>query len=163
MVIAMAIMRVMQSIVHKVVDVITMRYGFVSAARTMRVRAPGLGRATRGVGIANLDNMFVDMIFMHVMQMTIVQIIDMVVMAYSRVPTVGTMLMCVIRMMPLGAGGHGFAHLSCGLSDRASQCRYLGACLNLPIRPVCSQRDIPDNDRLRYTVPSDRMIRLLLR
>jgi len=28
------------------------------------------------------------------MQMTIVQIIDMVVMAYSRVPTVGTMLMC---------------------------------------------------------------------
>jgi hypothetical protein len=30
----------------------------------------------------------------------------MVVMAYSRVPTVGTMLMCVIRMMPLGAGGH---------------------------------------------------------
>jgi len=76
--------------------------------------------------------------------MTIVQIIDMVVMAYSRVPTVGTMLMFVIRMMLLGAGGHGFVHLSCGLSDRASQCRFLGACLNLPIRPVCSQRDIPD-------------------
>jgi hypothetical protein len=70
------------------------------------MRAPGLGRAAHGVGIANLYNMFVDMIFMHVMQMTIVQIIDMVVMAYSRVPTVGTMLMCVIRMMPLGAGGH---------------------------------------------------------
>src|SRR5258708_6117549 len=51
----------------------------------------------------------VDMIFMHVMQMTVVQIIDMLVMAHSRVPTVGTMLMCVIRMMPLGAGGHGFA------------------------------------------------------
>ncbi len=80
-----------------------------SAARTMRMRAPGLGRAAHGVGIANLDNMFVDMIFMHVMQMTVVQIIDMLVMAHSRVPTVGTMLMCVIRMMPLGAGGHGFA------------------------------------------------------
>src|SRR5258708_6117548 len=70
--------------------------------------------------------------------------IDMLVMAHSRVPTVGTMMMCVIRMMPLGAGGHGFAHLSCGLSDRSWQCRFLGACLNLPIRPVCSQRDIPN-------------------
>jgi hypothetical protein len=78
----------------------------------MRVRAPVLGRAAQGVDIANLDHMFVDMISMHVMQMTIVQIIYMAVMAHSRVPTARTMLMCVIRMMPLGAGGHGFAHLS---------------------------------------------------
>ena len=163
-VIAMAIMWVMQPSVHKVIDVITVRHMFVSAARTMGMRAPGLGRAAHGVGIANLYNMFVDMIFMHVMQMTTVQIIDMVVMAYSRVPTVGTMLMCVIRMMPLGAGSHGFAHLSCGLSDRASQCRFLGACLNLPIRPVCSQRDIPDVVTDCDTLaPSDQMIRLLLR
>jgi hypothetical protein len=78
---------------------------------------------------------------------------------HSRVPTVGTMLMCVIRMMPLGAGGHGFAHLSWVFSGRASQCRLpfeelafrvisaralLSACLSLPIRPVCSERDIPD-------------------
>jgi hypothetical protein len=105
-VIAMAIMWVMQPSVHKVIDVITVRHLLVSTARTMRVWAPGLGRAAHGVGIANLNKMFVDMIFMHVMQMTIVQIIDMIVMAYSRVPTVGTMLMCVTRMMPLGAGGH---------------------------------------------------------
>jgi hypothetical protein len=124
-VIAMAIMWVMQPSVHEVIDVITVRHLFVSAARTMRMRAPGLGRAARGVGIANFDNMFVDMIFMHVMQMTIVQIIDMAVMAHSRVPTVGTMLMCVIRMMPLGTGGHRFAQLSWVLSGRASQCRLL--------------------------------------
>ena len=93
-VIAMAIMWVMQPSVHEVIDVITVRHLFVSATRTMGMRAPGLERAAHGVGVANLDNMFVDMIFMHVMQMTIVQIIDMVVMAYSRVPTVGTMLMC---------------------------------------------------------------------
>src|SRR5258708_26412536 len=132
-VIAMAIMWVMQPSVHKVIDVITVRHLFVSAARTMRMRAPGLGRAAQGVGIANLDNMFVDMIFMHVMQMTIVQIIDMVVMAYSRVPTVGTMLMCVIRMMPLDAGSHGFAHLSCALSDPSSQSPFLAPFLNLPL------------------------------
>jgi hypothetical protein len=141
-VIAMAIMWVMQPSVHKVIDVITVRHLFVSAARTMRMRAPGLGRAAHGVGIANLDNMFVDMIFMHVMQMTIVQIVDMVVMAHSRVPTFGTMLMCVIRMMPLGVGGHGFAHLSRVLPDRASQCRFLGARLIVSIRPVCSKRDV---------------------
>src|SRR5260221_7302166 len=144
MVIAMAIMWVMQPSVHKVIDVITVRHLFVSAARTVRMRTPSLGRAAQGVGIANLDNMFVDMISMHVMQMTIVQIIDMAVMADSRVPTVGTMLMCVIRMMPLDAGSHGFAHLSCGLSDRASQCRFLCACLNLPLMPVGPQLDIPD-------------------
>ena len=116
----MAIMRVMQSTVHKVIDVITMRYGFVSAARTMRMRAPGFGRAAHGVGIAKLDNMFVDMIFMHVMQMTIVQIIDMVVMAHSRVSAVGTMLMRVIRMMPFGASGHGVL-IFLGFSWRASK------------------------------------------
>jgi hypothetical protein len=153
-VIAMAIMWVMQPSVHKVIDVITVRHLFVSAARTMRMRA-GLERAAHG-----LDNMFVDIIFMHGMQMTIVQIIDMVVMAHSRVPTVGTMLMCVIRMMPLGAGGHLFAHLSWVLSDRASQCCFLGARLNLSIRPVCSQRDIPNVMTGCDTLaPSDRMIR----
>jgi hypothetical protein len=143
----MAIMWVMQPAVHKVVDVITVRHLFMSAARTMRVRAPGFGRAAQRVGIAHLNNMFVDMISMHVMQMTVVQIIDMVLMVHSRVPTVGTMLMCVIRMMPLGAGGHGFAHLSWVMSGRASQCRLpfeelafrvisatalLSACLSLP-------------------------------
>jgi len=69
-VIAMAIMWVMQPSVHKVIDVITVRHLFVSAAGAMRMRAPGLERAAHGVGVANLDNMFVDMIFMHVMQMT---------------------------------------------------------------------------------------------
>jgi hypothetical protein len=54
-------MWVMQPAVHKVVDVITVRHLFVSAARTMRMRAPGFGRAAQGVGIAHLDNMFVDM------------------------------------------------------------------------------------------------------
>ena len=105
-VIAMAIMWVMQPSVHEVIDVITVRHLFVSAARTMRVRAPGLGRAARGVGIANLDNMFVDMISMHVMQMTVVQIIDMPFMANRRMPAVGAMLVGMIGMMLLGAGRH---------------------------------------------------------
>ena len=107
-IIAMIIMWVMQSSVHEVVDVIAVRHGFVSAARPMHMGAPGLGRAAQGIGIADLDNVFVDMIPMHVMQMTIVEVIDMAMMAHSRVSTTRTMLMRVIRMMLLGADGHEF-------------------------------------------------------
>jgi hypothetical protein len=102
--------------------VITVRHAFMSASRTMRMRALGVGGTAQGVGVANVDNVFVDVISMHMMQMTIMQIIDMAVMAHSRVPTVRTMLMRVIRMMRLGACSHGFAHLSWVLSGRASQC-----------------------------------------
>ena len=105
-IIAMAIMRVMQPSVHEVIDVITVRHAFVSAAQPMRVRAPGVGRAARRIGVADLNNMFVDMIPMHVVQMTIVEVIDMALMAHSRVSTLRTMLMGVIRMMPLVAEGH---------------------------------------------------------
>ena len=114
-IIAMAIMWVMQSTAHEVIDVITVGHAFVSAARPMRVKAPGVGRATRGIGVADLDNMFVNMIPMHVMQVTIVKIIDMAMMAHSRVSTARTMLVSVIRMMLLVAEGHGFARQSWGL------------------------------------------------
>jgi hypothetical protein len=110
-VVAMAVVRVMQPSVHEIIDVIAMRYAFVSAARTVRMRAPCRGRAARRVGVADFDQVFVDMISMHVMQVAVVQIIDMAFMAHSRVPAVRTMLMCVIGMMRLGAGGHGSPHL----------------------------------------------------
>jgi hypothetical protein len=119
-IIAMAVMRVMQPSVHEVINMIAVGYGFVSAVWPVRVRAPGLGRAVRRVGVADLDSMLVDMILMHVMQMAVVEVIDMTTMAHSRVPAVRTVLMSVIRMMRIVAGGHEFARLS-------------GACLsNLP-------------------------------
>ncbi len=80
----------------------------MSAPRAVGVRAPGIWRAARGIGVADLDNMFVDMIAMRVMQMTIVEVIDMVMMAHSCVSTARTMLMSVIRMMRLVAEGHVF-------------------------------------------------------
>jgi len=63
----------------------------------------------------------VDMIPMHVMQMTIVEIIDVAIVAHSRVSTTRTMLMRVIRMMLLGADGHGF--------------RLAGAFVRFAVRP----------------------------
>jgi hypothetical protein len=108
MVIAMVIMWVMQSSVHKVIDVITVRHGFVSAARPMPMRAPGLRCTPQWIGVAHLDNVFVDMIRAHVVQMTVVEVIDVAIMAHGRVSTTRTMLMRVIRMMSLGAYGHEF-------------------------------------------------------
>jgi hypothetical protein len=115
MIIAMAIMWVMQPSVHEVIDVVTVGHRFVSAVRPMRVSAPGVGRAARGVGVADLNNMFVDMIPVHVMQMTIVEVVDMAMMAHRRVSTVRTMLVSVIGMMVLAAEGHGLARLPGGL------------------------------------------------
>jgi hypothetical protein len=50
---------------------------------------------------------------MHVMQMTIVEVIDVAMMAHGRVSATRTMLMSMIGMMRLAAG-HRFARLSSG-------------------------------------------------
>lgn len=107
MVIAMAIVGVMKSSVNEVIDVIAMGHGFVSAARAVGVSAPGIGRTARGVGVADLNDVFVDMVLVRVVQMTIMEVVDMVTMAHGRVSAVRTMLMGVIGMMPLVAHGHG--------------------------------------------------------
>ena len=115
-VIAMAVMWVMQSSVDEVIDVIAVGHGFVSAARPVLMRAPGLRRAARGIGVADLDDVEVDMVLMHVVQAAIMQVIDMAVVAHGGMPATRTMLMCVIRSMRFGAGGRSFAHPSLLLS-----------------------------------------------
>ncbi|SRR5579871_5378372 len=113
----MAIVWAMEPTAHEVIDVIAVGYPFVSAVRPMRVRAPGVGRAARRIGVADLDNMFLDMIPTHVMQMAIVEVIDMAMMAHSRVSTARTMPVSVIRMMLLVAEGHRLLVNLGGLSD----------------------------------------------
>jgi hypothetical protein len=117
----MAVMRVMQPTAHDVIDVVTVGHRFVPATWSMRVRAPGAWRATRGIGVADLDDMFVDVVLMHVVQMTIVEIIDMAIMAHGRVSTARTMLVRVVRMMLLVAQGHGFARQAWRLVRRVAE------------------------------------------
>jgi hypothetical protein len=50
--------------------------------------------------------MFVHVIFVHMVEMTVVKIIHMAVMANRGVPAVRAMLMSVIGMMLLSAGRH---------------------------------------------------------
>jgi hypothetical protein len=66
----MTAMRVMEPSVHQVIDMIIVRDGFVSAVRTMLMAcAPDFGSAVSGVCGADRDDMLVDMIPVHVVEM----------------------------------------------------------------------------------------------
>jgi hypothetical protein len=102
----MIAVRMMQPSAHEVIDVITMGHCFVSAGWPMLVRAAGLRRALDRIGGVDRDGVLVDMIFVRVMEVAVVEIIDVPFMADRSVPAVGTMLVGVVEMMLLGAGGH---------------------------------------------------------
>jgi hypothetical protein len=59
-----------------------------------------------GICAADRDDMFVDMIPVHVVEMAVVKIVNMGVMANSRVPTGRAMLVGMVGMVRLGAGDH---------------------------------------------------------
>ena len=78
----------------------------------MLVRTARFRRALHRIGGIDGDDVFVDVILVHVVQMPVVQVVDVAVMAYRRMPTVGTMFVRVVGMMLLGAGGHGIFSFS---------------------------------------------------
>jgi hypothetical protein len=104
----MIAVRMVQPPAHEVIDVVTMRHRFVSAVRAMGVRAARLGRALHRVGGVDRDHVLVDVIAMHVVEMAVVKIVDVAVMANRGVSAIRTMLVRVVGMVLLGAGGHGF-------------------------------------------------------
>jgi hypothetical protein len=99
-------MRMVQSSIDKVIDVVAMRHGLVSAGWAMRVATTRLWRAVRGVGLSDWDDVFIHMVPVHVVEMAVVKIIDMPFVEDRRMPTAGTMLVSVVGMMFLVAGGH---------------------------------------------------------
>jgi hypothetical protein len=72
----------------------------------MPVSASRFGRTAHRIGGADLEDVLVDMIFVHVVQMAVMNVVDMAVMTHGRMPAVWTMLMGVVGMVLLGAGGH---------------------------------------------------------
>jgi hypothetical protein len=101
-------MRMMQPAVHEVIDVVTMRYRFVSAVWAVLVRAADVRRAVHGICGVDRDDMFVHVILMRMVEMAVVKIVHVAVMANRGVPAVRAMLMGVVGMMLLGASGHDF-------------------------------------------------------
>jgi hypothetical protein len=65
-----------------------------------------LRRAVHGIRGVNRDDMLVDVIPVHVVEMAVVKIIHMAVVANCGVPTFRAMVMSVVGMVFLGACGH---------------------------------------------------------
>jgi hypothetical protein len=80
----------------------------------MRMSTARLWRALHGIGGRNRDDMFIHMVIVHVVEMAIMEIVDVAVMVDCCMPAVGTMLVSMVGMMFLGAGGHGASLFGCG-------------------------------------------------
>jgi hypothetical protein len=102
----MITVRMVQSAVYEIVDMVTMRHLFMPAVWTVCVRAVDVRRAVRGICGVDGDHMFVDVILVHMVEMAVVKIIQMAVMANRGVPAFRAMLMSVVGMVFLGACGH---------------------------------------------------------
>jgi hypothetical protein len=102
----MIAVRMVQTAVHKIVDMVTMRHRFMPAVWTVHVCAGDFRRAFHGICGADRDDMFVHVILVHVVEVAVVKVVDMAVMANRSVPAVRAMLVGVIGMMLLGAARH---------------------------------------------------------
>jgi hypothetical protein len=78
MVVAMIAVRMMQSSVHEVIDVVAVRYGFVTATRAVGIvpRTSHVRHALRRVCLADRQHMLIDVVAMRVVHVAVVQIVD---------------------------------------------------------------------------------------
>ena len=81
-VVAVAVVDVVQAAVDQVVHVVAVRHGFVAAACAVDVAAAGVyGVAAVGVGFAHFDDVFVVVAVVLVVQMAVVQVVGVAVVA----------------------------------------------------------------------------------
>jgi hypothetical protein len=104
----MAIMHMVQPAVHQPIDMIAMRHGFMAAAGAVDMGAAAGAHAAIGIGGRHGDDMIINMIAMHVMQMAIVQIIDMAIMLHGGVAAAWAMHMGVIGVNVAGHQARSF-------------------------------------------------------
>lgn len=103
-VIAVIAVLVMKATVDEIIGVVIMRNCFVTAARAVNVSLVVADmideRVAAGrIGCAHLDHMLIDMIAMRMVEMSVVQVIDMVTVLDSQVAAVGAMLMVMVIVM----------------------------------------------------------------
>jgi hypothetical protein len=111
MVIAMVAMRMVQVVSHEIINMVAMRYRFVAAAGSVNV--PGFMfsahvslRANGRPAVVDLKFVLVNMIAMRVVQVSIMQVADMLIMADCLVAAAGTMLVIVVGMCFMCAAAH---------------------------------------------------------
>ena len=79
----MAAVGVMQVPTDEIVDMVSVRHGLVAAARPVPValvvsRAGVVGGTGAGVAVVHLEDMLIDVVAMRVMEMTVVQVVDVI-------------------------------------------------------------------------------------
>jgi hypothetical protein len=99
-IVAVTAVWMVQLAIHKVINMVAVRYGFMAAVEAVRVGLPidaavVARRTFVRVHHGNLNLMVVDMIAVDVMQMAIVKVIGVAVMSHGRVPTVWAMHVAV--------------------------------------------------------------------
>ena len=104
MIVAVIAMRMVQVPGNVIIDMIAVWHCFMAAARAMGVvRFVAAAGMTRGAAIriaaGDADHMLVDMAFVRVVKMAVMQVVDVIAMAHGRVPATGPMLMSVIRVV----------------------------------------------------------------
>ncbi|MEK9282765.1 hypothetical protein MTR72_24570 [Bradyrhizobium sp. ISRA442] len=100
MIVTMTVVWMMKSPVDKVVDVIPVRDCLMPAARSVSMIGAGdVWRAMHRVGFVNCDHMLINKISMHVVQMTVVQVISVAFVPNGRMPTARTVLMGMVGML----------------------------------------------------------------
>jgi hypothetical protein len=100
-IVAVVTVRVVQVAADEVVDVVTVRHGLVSAFGSVRVLvvvvgAVVVGGAISGVAVADRDCVALDGAAVVIVKLAVVQIVDVVLVAYGRVTAVGAVLVFVV-------------------------------------------------------------------
>lgn len=108
----MVAVRMVQVAIDQVVDVVAMRNRLVTTSRAVLVArlmsgALVIGRAAIGVRSGDLDLVLVNVVGVHVMEMAVMQIIDVIAMLDSRVTAAGAVLVRVVGVVWLGTRRHG--------------------------------------------------------
>ena len=86
----------MQTAVDQIVRVVAMRHGLMAAPRCMLVISAVCSCcAGRGIFAVYGNDVFVHMVAVHVMQMAVVQVVDMITMADCKMTTIGSVLVAV--------------------------------------------------------------------
>jgi hypothetical protein len=110
-VVAVIAVRMMQVPVDEIVDVVAVRHRLVPAAGAVLVArlmplAPVLGRAAVGVLGRDLDDVLVDVVAVRMVQVSVVQVVDVIAVADGGVPAAWAMLVGMIGVMRLRARCH---------------------------------------------------------
>ena len=103
-IVTMIAVRMMKMPINQVIYMISMRHGFVPAARSMHVRlimAPAavLRRASVWIGRRHLDRMFINVIAMHVVQMSVMQVVNVSTMVNRCMSAIWPVHMRVVRVL----------------------------------------------------------------